>query len=78
MVTADSANFEVTNNVGEDRLVKATFDLVLKGRLLPKDAGHKSTATKFYSPAKVVWNTDVVSDINDIPTTSFGTGSILS
>jgi hypothetical protein len=77
MVKTDGANFEVTNNVGEDRLVKATFDLTLQGRLLPKEARHKSTATKFYSPAKVVWNTEVVDDINNVPITSYGSGSLL-
>lgn len=75
MVTADSANFETTNAVGEDRSVRSTFDMTLKGRLLPKDVKHQSTQTKIISPGKVVWNTDVSDDINTLPTNTNGTGS---
>jgi hypothetical protein len=77
MVTADNASFEVSNNQGEDRLVRSTFDITLKGRLLPKDVGHQSNQKKFLSPSKLIWNTDVVNDINNIPRDSFGTGSRL-
>jgi hypothetical protein len=77
MVQADNASFETTNNVGEDRIVRSTFDMTLKGRLLPKDVSHQSNQKKFFSPSKVVWNTDVVSDMTKIPTTAFGTGSNL-
>lgn len=77
IVNSDSATFETTNNVGEDRLVRSTFDLTLKGRLIPKDVKNSSNLRKTFSPSKIVWNTDVVNDINSIPVNSYGTGSRL-
>jgi hypothetical protein len=65
MVTADNASFETTNGVGEDRTVRSTFDMTLKGRLLPKDINHQSNQRKTISPGKVVWNTDVTTNINN-------------
>jgi len=77
MVTADSANFEVTNGVGEDRLVRSTFDITLKGRLLPAEAAHQSTMTKTFSPSKLVFGTEVVTDINNLPTQNHTSGSYI-
>ena len=75
MVTADNANFETTNGVGEDRTVRSTFDMTLKGRLLPKDVNHQSNQKKTLSPGKVIWDTETVNNINNIPNNANGTGS---
>jgi len=66
IVNADSATFETTNNVGEDRLVRSTFDLTLKGRLLPKDAKNEPTIKKTFSPSKLVFGMETVSDITQV------------
>jgi hypothetical protein len=77
MVDSEGASFETSNNVGEDRMVRSTFDLTLRGRLLPKDVNHQSNFRKTISPSKLVFGTEVVTDINNLPTTQYGTGSRL-
>ena len=51
------ATFEVTNTVGEDRLVRATIPLTVKGTLLSEQEARISTIKKMYSIKKISYDT---------------------
>jgi len=58
--------FETVSTPGEDRLVRATIPITVKGSLLMEYEGHKSTIQKQYSIKKVRFNTEVeTSELED-------------
>lgn len=57
-----------TLNQGEERLIKTNFSIRLNGYIVPEAINHDLAAVKkFYSKGKVTVNTEIVSDINNIP-----------
>ena len=65
-----SINFETVNSVGEDRLVRATIPLTVKGTLLSAQETRKETIQKMYSVKKLVFQTVVDVDANIFNTTT--------
>ena len=64
------ATFEVTNTVGEDRLVRATIPLTVKGTLLSEQEARISTIKKMYSIKKVTFDTVLDLDVDVFSTTT--------
>jgi hypothetical protein len=64
------ATFEVTNTVGEDRLVRATIPLTVKGTLLSEQEARISTIKKMYSIKKVTFDTILDLDVDVFSTTT--------
>lgn len=64
------ATFEVTNTVGEDRLVRATVPLTVKGTLLSEQEARISTIKKMYSIKKVTFDTVLDLDVDVFSTTT--------
>ena len=67
-------NFETVNSVGEDRLVRATIPLTVKGTLLSEQETRLETVKKMYSVKKVSYDTK----LNDETTTPSVSGSVNS
>ena len=57
--TMGSISFETVNTVGEDRLVRATIPLTVRGNLLAEQKTRMSTIKKMYSIKKVSFDTIV-------------------
>lgn len=57
--TMGSISFETINTVGEDRLVRATIPLTVRGNLLAEQKTRMSTIKKMYSIKKVSFDTVV-------------------
>jgi hypothetical protein len=58
-ISGDTYNFDVTNNVGEDRIARSNFTLTSKAYLLPKNIGNAVNAKKAFGTSKVVWKVNV-------------------
>lgn len=69
-----SISFETVNSVGEDRLVRATIPLTVKGTLLSEQETRIETVKKMYSVKKVSYDTK----LNDETTTPSVSGSVNS
>ena len=54
-----SVSFETVNTIGEDRLVRATIPLTVKGTLLTQHEVNKETIRKRHSVKKVVWSIEI-------------------
>ena len=54
---------EDTNTTGEDRLVRASFQIMVHGYLLPKEVATQSTTKRVITPNRVVFDTEVSTDI---------------
>ena len=65
-------SFETVNTVGEDRLVRATIPLTVKGTLLSEQETRLETVKKMYSVKKVSYDTK----LNDETTTPSISGSV--
>lgn len=57
--TIGAVNFETTNTVGEDRLVRATIPITVLGQLLSEQEAKISTLKKIYSIKKVSFDTNI-------------------
>ena len=64
------ATFEVTNTSGEDRLVRATIPLTVKGTLLSEQEARISTIKKMYSVKKLTFDTVLDLDVDVFSTTT--------
>jgi uncharacterized protein YceK/glutaredoxin len=64
------ASFETVNTVGEDRLVRATIPLTVKGTLLSEQEARISTLKKLYSIKKVSFDTIIDLDGDIFSTTT--------
>lgn len=67
ITVGQSYSFENSNATGEDRIAKAQITLKSQAHLIPKDPGFRPNMKKFISPKQIVWGTEVVSDINNLP-----------
>ena len=57
--------FETTNNTGEDRFVRCTLPITLKGTLLMEDELRESTIKKVYSTKRITFKTETEAfDVN--------------
>jgi hypothetical protein len=65
-----AATFEVTNTSGEDRLVRATIPLTVKGTLLSEQEARISTIKKMYSVKKLTFDTVLDLDVDVFSTTT--------
>lgn len=64
-------NFETTNEAEQDRIVKTTFSLMVYAYLLPeKYENYKSTVQKAFTPRKIVFDTEVVGNMEAIEAAS--------
>ena len=59
----DGLTMEDTNTTGEDRLVRASFQIMVHGYLLPKEVATQSTTKRVITPNRVVFDTEVSTDI---------------
>ena len=59
----DSLTMEDTNTTGQDRLVRASFQIVVHGYLLPKEVAGESTTKRVVTPNRIVFDTETSRDI---------------
>lgn len=63
----DSFTDNTTVNQGEERLIKTTFNIKMYGYIIPSVINKELVSTKkFFSKGKLTFDTEVVSDINDL------------
>lgn len=60
----DSLTMEDTNTTGQDRLVRASFQIVVHGYLLPKEVASEGTTKRVITPNRVTFDTEVSRDID--------------
>ena len=65
----DTPSFELVNDAGSDRLVRAAFGLRTQGYLIPDRIGNESGVEKFYGVTKTVIATETEVDINQLDET---------
>lgn len=58
----DDYSFETMNNIGEDRMIRATLPLRTKATLMMEDEIRKSTIQKRFSVKKILFHTEHESD----------------
>jgi hypothetical protein len=61
---SDSYTMEDNNTTGQDRLVRASFQIIVKGYLLPKEVAREATTKRVVAPNRVAFNTETSRDIN--------------
>jgi hypothetical protein len=59
----DSLTMEDSNTTGQDRMVRANFQLTIHGYLLPKNIANETTTKRVLTPNKVSFDTEVSRDI---------------
>lgn len=59
-----NVTMEDTNTTGQDRLVRANFQLMVHAYLLPKDIAKETTTKRVVSPNKISFVSEAFSDIN--------------
>ena len=62
----DSINIEDSNTTGQDRIVRASFQLTVHGYLLPKDIGMETTTKRVISANKIRFVSELFGDINSM------------
>ena len=62
----DSLTMEDSNTTGQDRLVRANFQLTVHGYLVPKEIANKVTNKRIVTPNKIQFASETFTDINDI------------
>lgn len=60
----DVVTMEDNNTTGQDRLVRATFQIKVKAYLLPKDAAGEVTTKRIVSPNKIKFTSEAFGDAN--------------
>ena len=60
----ENLNMEDTNTTGQDRIVRANFQLVIHACLLPKEIAGEITTKRVVAPNRVTFNTETSRDIN--------------
>lgn len=62
----DNLTMEESNMSGQDRLVRANFELLVHAYLLPKEAATQVTTKRVVSPNKILFGAETFSTIDDI------------
>jgi hypothetical protein len=62
----DSVSMEDSNTTGQDRVVRASFQLLVHAYLLPKNIASQMTTTRLVTANKIVFLSEAFSDINTI------------
>ena len=62
----DNLLMEESNITGQDRLVRANFDLLVHAYLIPKEAANQVTTKRVVSPNKILFGAETFSSIDDI------------
>lgn len=62
----DNVTMEDNNTTGQDRIVRANFQLKVHGYLVPKDISTETTTKRLVSPNKIRFVSETFSDINSI------------
>lgn len=70
----ENLTMEDTNTTGQDRLVRANFQITIHGYLLPKDVAGETTTKRVIAPNKISFTSEAFSSINDIISTGEGNG----
>lgn len=60
----DSISMEDNNSTGQDRIVKATFQIIAHAYLLPKELAGEVTTKRVVAPNKIQFVSEAFSDIN--------------
>lgn len=68
----DSVNMEDNNTTGQDRVVRATFQISVHTYLLPKELSGESTTRRVISPSKIKFTSEAFGNINDIEYSVYG------
>ena len=74
----DNMLMEESNITGQDRLVRANFDLLVHAYLIPKEAANQVTTKRVVSPNKILFGAETFSSIDDILQVDSDTDSDLS
>jgi hypothetical protein len=62
----DSISIENSNTTGQDRVIKASFQIIVHGYLLPKHIAAESTTKRIISPNKINFVSELFGDINSV------------
>jgi hypothetical protein len=62
----DSVTMEDNNTTGQDRVVRATFQIVVHAYLLPKEIAGETTTRRIVAPNKISFTSEAFSSINEI------------
>jgi len=62
----DSISIEDSNTTGQDRIVRASFQLTVHGYLLPKDIGMETTTKRTVTANKIRFVSELFGDINSM------------
>jgi hypothetical protein len=62
----DSISMEDSNTTGQDRVVRASFQIITHAYLLPKDIATETTTKRLVTANKIVFTSEAFSDINSI------------
>ena len=73
-----SPSFELSNQIGEDRFVKTTFELDVKAYLINEDSRNRPTIQKLIPPNKISINFKESSTLLDSMQSSVGQASLIS
>lgn len=65
----DAPSFELVNDIGSDRLVRAAFALRTQAHLIPDRIGNESGIEKFYGVTKTMIATETEVDLNQLDET---------
>lgn len=60
---SDSYTMEDNNTTGQDRLVRASFQIMVKGYLLPKEVAREATTKRLVTPNKIKFASESFKDI---------------
>jgi hypothetical protein len=74
----DNLLMEESNITGQDRLIRANFDLLVHAYLIPKEAANQVTTKRVVSPNKILFGAETFSSIDDILQMDSDTDSDLS
>ena len=62
----ESLSMEDSNTTGQDRLVRANFQLTVHGYLVPKEIANKASTNRIVTPNKIQFVAETFTDINDV------------
>jgi hypothetical protein len=62
----DSISMEDSNTTGQDRVVRASFQITTHGYLLPKDVAAQTTTKRLVTANKIVFVSEAFGDINSV------------
>jgi hypothetical protein len=62
----DSISMEDSNTTGQDRVVRASFQIITHAYLLPKDIATETTTKRLVTANKIVFTSEAFGDVNSI------------